>query len=373
MKSGILYCSSANSPSGYGNAARQDITALYNVGVDISCQTIYQMPERISYGWQGELCINLENRNIPYKIKVTHLTPDTALNYMEKGKYHILRLFWETDKLPQGWADICNQISEIWTSSSAMAELFKASGVKVPIYWFPQPIDISEADKPHDTFEIEGHKGFMFYTISQWIERYDFKTLILAYWEAFSGRDDVSLLLKTYRVNYTKQEQDKIITEIQSWKRDFKHNNTPRILFAPNLLTNDQVMKLHNTGDCYVTASHGDGWNRPIQEALLLGKPVISTARGGLHEYLNDDYYFPIPSKYVPVIQQPWIPYYTTDQNWAEIDKKKLIEGMQWVFCNQELARAKGLKAKNYVKDSFSFYKIGLQMRARLESIEKNL
>ena len=120
MKSGILYCSSANSPSGYGNAARQDITALYNVGVDISCQTIYQMPERISYGWQGELCINLENRNIPYKIKVTHLTPDTALNYMEKGKYHILRLFWETDKLPQGWADICNQISEIWTSSSAI-------------------------------------------------------------------------------------------------------------------------------------------------------------------------------------------------------------------------------------------------------------
>ena len=45
------------------------------------------MAERISYGFTGELCKNLENRDIPYKINLIHLTPDTALTYVEKGKY----------------------------------------------------------------------------------------------------------------------------------------------------------------------------------------------------------------------------------------------------------------------------------------------
>lgn len=382
MKTGISYIGTWDSPAGYGSAARQDITALYNVGVDIKTELIYQMAERTDYGFQGQLCLNLKDRNIPYRIKLTHLTPDTALNYFEKDKYNILRLFWETDKLPEGWIEPCNKANEIWTSSSAMAELFRASGVKVPIYWFPQPIDIAEGDKPYGKFEIDGHKGFMFYTIAQWIERYNFKTLITAYWEAFAGRDDVSLLLKTYRVNYTEQEQDKIILDIQNWKKEFRIKNTPRILFTPNLLTHDQIMELHNTGDCYITATRGDGWNRPIQEALLLGKPVISTARGGIHEHLiintnanskNDDLYFPVPSEYVPVTPVSWIPYYSADQNWAEIDRKKLIEIMQWVFSNQELAKAKGMKAKDFIKDNFSFFRIGTQMKIRLEQIEKNL
>lgn len=331
------------------------------------------MAERISYGFTGELCNNLINRNIPYKIKIIHLTPDTALNYLEKDKYNISHLFWETDRLPQGWADALNKMQEVWTSSSAMADLYRASGVKIPIYWFAQPLDIAEGDKPYGKFGIDEHKGFLFYSIFQWIERKNPKGLITAYWEAFNGRDDVSLLLKTYRVNYTKQEQDRIIADINTWKKEMRLKKYPRILIAPNLLTHDQVMKLHNTGDCYVTANHGEGWDRPLQEALLMGKPVISTARGGIHEYLNDDYYFPIPSTYVPVTPQSWIPYYSAEQNWAEPDRKKLIEAMQWVFSNQELAKAKGAKAKDYIKDSFSFYRIGLQMRERLENIESKL
>ena len=87
MKQGAKYISTANSPAGYGSAARVFITALYCVGVDVTTQILYQMAERINYGFTGELCLNLENRNIPYKINIIHLTPDTGLTYLEKGKY----------------------------------------------------------------------------------------------------------------------------------------------------------------------------------------------------------------------------------------------------------------------------------------------
>lgn len=370
---GIRYTSTCLSPSGYGSAARQDITALYSVGVDITCQTIYQMAERTSYGWQGELCANLEDRDIPYKINLIHLTPDTALNYLEKDKYNISRLFWETDRLPHGWADACNKMGEIWASSEAMGELLRASGVKVPIYAFPQPIDIANADRNYGKYTIENFEGFLFYSIFQWIERKNPKGLITSYWKAFTGRDDVGLLLKTYRVNYTEAEVGKIVADISEWKRELHLGHYPKIFIASKLLTQEQLMKLHHTGDCYISADHGEGWARPLQEALLLGKPAISTARGGLHEYLNTDHYFPIPSEYVPVIQQSWIPYYTSDQNWAEPNYDKLIGAMRWVFGNRELAQAKGIVAKNYIKDKFNFYRCGMMMRERLEKIYSKL
>lgn len=373
MKSGVRYTSTADSPVGYGSAARAFITALFSVGIDVTCEIIYQMPHQTDYGWTGSLCKNLQDRNIPYKIKILHLTPDTAIPYMEEGIYHISHLFWETDKLPSSWIEPLNKMGEVWTSSSTMADLFKASGVKVPIYFFPQPIDIAEGDKNYGKFEIDGHKGFLFYSIFQWIERKNPKGLLTAYWEAFQGRDDVTLLLKTYRINYTKMDQEEIQTDIRKWKRELALPHYPRIIFIPDLLTHDEIMKLHNSCDVYVTANHGEGWDRVLQEALLMGKPTISTARGGLHEYLNSDYYFPISSTYVPVTPVSWIPYYGEDQQWAEPDKKELIKTMQYVFGNKELAQIKGVKAKDYIKDNFSFYKVGMMMRKRLEDIYKGL
>lgn len=368
---GVKYLGTPLSPVGYGSAARAFITALYCVGVDVTTEIIYQMPDRTNYGFQGELAKQLENRDIPYNIKIIHLTPDTAVPYMEKDKYNILHLFWETDRLPKEWIEPCNKAREIWTSSGSMAHLMRESGVKVPIYDFPQPIDISVADKDWGKFDVKGE--FIFYAIFQWITRKNPKALLMSYWKAFNGRKDVTLLLKTFRINYSEDEQAKIMSDIASWKRESGLTNFPRILFAPELLDNEGILKLHNTGDCYLSADRGEGWSRPLHEALLMGKPCITTARGGIHEYLNKDYYFPIQSKYVPVVEEPWIAYYKSDQQWADLDTDEFMERMKWVFANRELAGIKGLKAKNFIKDQFSYHKIGLAMRERLENIDKSL
>lgn len=370
---GIRYLGTWGDYSGYGEANRMDITALHNVNVDVTTELIRQVPEDTDFGWTGALCDNLRDRNIPYKIKIIHLTPDMYPRYMEKGVYHIGRLFWETDKLPKDWIEPCNKMGEIWASSEAMAELFRSSGIKVPIYWFPQAIDTMMGDKAYDKYIIEGHRGFLFYSIFQWIERKNPKGLITSYWKTFSGRDDVSLLIKTYGVNYTAEENEKIIREIESWRKQVRLPHYPRLLIQTKLLTRRELMKLHLTGDCYVTADHGEGWARPLQEALLMGKPVISTSRGGIHEYLTEEMYFPIPSEYVPVIEQPNIKFYTSDQNWAEPNYEKLETAMRWVYDNREVASTKGIKAKNFIKDEFNFYNVGLQMRKRLEDIDKRL
>lgn len=117
----------------------------------------------------------------------------------------------------------------------------------------------------------------------------------------------------------------------------------------------------------------GEGWSRTIQESLLLGKTVISTARGGIHEYLSNKYYYPISSTYVPVTKIPWVKFYTSDQNWAEVDKEEFKKAMKYVVEDSVIANTKGVIARDYIKDHFSYHVIGQAMKKRLEDIYKKL
>ena len=91
--------------SGYGSANRADIVSLYVSGVDLTTELIAQTTERTDFGWNGNLCDALRDRQIDYKIKILHITPDLYPVYMEKGKYNIGRLMWEVDKLPKEWVN----------------------------------------------------------------------------------------------------------------------------------------------------------------------------------------------------------------------------------------------------------------------------
>src|SRR5258708_31575213 len=99
----ISYAGSMADPSGYGDANRSDVASLYVNEVNLSTQIVTQTLATTTYGWQGELCKHLEMENEKAKIKIIHLTPDLYPKYMEDKKYHIGRLAWETDKLPQEW------------------------------------------------------------------------------------------------------------------------------------------------------------------------------------------------------------------------------------------------------------------------------
>jgi glycosyltransferase involved in cell wall biosynthesis len=370
---GVRYTGTFTDYSGYGSANRAFIAALYTAGVDVTTELVVQVREHSKNGWTQDLAMNLVDRDIPYKIKITHLTPDLYPKYIEKKKYNIGHLFWETDRLPAEWIDPINKMQELWVSSEGMANLFRSCGVHIPMYWFGQPVDVSEGDKLYSKFNLPGHKGFLFYSVFQWIERKNPRGLLEAYWETFTGRNDVSLLLKTYRSSYDPEEYEKIQLDIARWKREKRLVHYPRVYLTTKLLTHEDVMRVHATGDCYVTADHGEGWCRPLQESFLMGKPAISTARGGIHEYVNQDMYYPIKSTYVPAVQQSWIPWYTPDQNWATPNKEELKEQMQFVFANKELALVKAMKAKNFMKEQFSYTAIGNQMRTRLEKIYKGL
>jgi len=364
---GCKYISSCLSPSGYGSAARQDIVSLFTAGVNLTCDSISQTVEVSEYGLTGAICDKLKNRDIPYKVILYHLTPDLIPTYQEKDVYMISRLAWETDKLPKAWIKPLNSIQEIWTMTPQMCEMIKKSGVVTPCYSFPQAIDVTKAEEKIKPFSLKTPKDFIFYTIAQWIDRKGFRQLLRAYWKAFEGNNVVSLLIKTYRMNYSESEYQLIKAEIEKWKKELKLEHYPKILLVKKLLTDSQINKLHMLGDCFVNASTGEGWGRGVQEAMLFRKPCISGNNGGITDLMQE--YNQVESKLVQATEVSQIPWYTSDMKWKELNEDNLANLMRDVYSNYNKSKLLAKDARKFVIDNFSFQKVGQLMKIRLEEI----
>lgn len=365
----IKYASSSLSPSGYGQAARQFITALFVAGINVTTESITQTAERADYGITGVINACLENRSIDYQTVLIHLTSDLYPNYSEDGKYNIGHLFWECDRLPKEWVTPCNQMQEIWCGSEKQAEMIRNSGVTTPCFAFPQPIDTTIAYENIQPFKLDKPKDFTFYSLFQWIPRKNPKGLLQAYWKEFEGNDQVTLLIKTYRITYLDKEYQLIRNDIETWRKELNLKHYPKIYLSHSVLSDKEVLRFHQTGDVFVNPSSGEGWNRPMQEAMLLGKPVISGNNGGITDIMDATYYHKVDSKKVPITQSSEIPWYQNGMYWWELDEKSLRFTMRNVYNMRNKKDTKALLAQKYIIDNFNYRKIGEQIKERLQQI----
>ena len=66
--------------------------------------------------------------------------------------------------------------------------------------------------------------------------------------------------------------------------------NIPRVTVINQLLSDEDMDKIHAEGDCYVAFSHSEGIGMGAVEAALHNKPVILPEYGAAGEYIKSDY-----------------------------------------------------------------------------------
>jgi glycosyltransferase involved in cell wall biosynthesis len=354
--------------SGYGEANRNAIRALLAADVRVTTQKVVHVREKANFGQAYQEIAGLEGLPLDYKVKIIHITPDGYLKYLEPLKFHIGHLFWETSSLSPSWVWNVNLMDEIWTGDKYHAKAFQNSGVKKPIYVIPQAIE-TDLVRPKP-FTIDGRPQFLFYSIFQWIERKNPKLLLEAYWQEFSPEEDVGLLLKTYRLDFSENEKRKIYADIKDWKGG--RTTSPVYLFD-ELMSRDNIFRLHATGDCFVLPHRGEGWGVTQVEALLMGNPVISTNLGGMHEWMDDGTMVLLNDfTLTNVKNMDFVPWYTSDQMWAEPSLTELRQKMRWVYNNRDKAKEMAERGRAKVIEEFSFKSVGQQMYDRLIDIWSN-
>lgn len=370
----IKYTAPCLDYSGYGECSRHDVASLTGAGVNVTTQIPNYTLEHSDYGSLGELCRKLENRALGYQVKIIHTTPNTYPLYFEDDKYHIGRVFWETDKLPLDFSKQVEKCDEIWTGSEYNKKAIENAGVTKPIYIIPEAIDTSidfDKVKPYIT---EADPTYKFYSMFEWTERKNPEALLTAYWQEFTNGEKVSLTIKTYLDNFQPRKKAELDQKIRVIKKGLRQDKFAPAYIYRQLMDRHQIYRFHKTFDCFVSAHRGEGWGIPQMEAMLMGKPIISTGCGGIHEYISKKEGVILPYKLVSITGEVRNPqWYRGDQKWADVSVKDLRKAMRSMYENKKKGVTMGKNARDLVLKSFSTKAVGKIMKHRLEAIHDSL
>jgi len=379
----VAYIGACLDSSGYAEAARNHIAALHEVGVKVDVMPVSFEGYKSDLGRLGILIQSMIKKNSSAKINILHVTPENYASLAKPDRYNIGYTVWETSKLPTGWAEKLNILNEVWVPCEHNVEVFKSSGVRVPVYCMPHPFDTNYSNDVAGATAVIANRNsddYIFYSIYQWTERKNPNGMLKAYLTEFKAHENVAFVIKSYIVNPgSVQETQNIRKAIEELKAKLYLGTYPKILLITSLLSRAQIQSLHSEGDCYLSLHRCEGFGIPIVEAMLAANPVIATTYGGPKDFIQVDPHgrgndtgYAVPHIMTPVYGMPWSNY-TGEMEWAEPDLMAARRYMRYCYKNREAAKAMGLKGQAHIKKTLNWKVQGERMKARLEEIEKGL
>jgi glycosyltransferase involved in cell wall biosynthesis len=189
---------------------------------------------------------------------------------------------WEESRIPSAVAEDFNRhLDGIGVMSHYVARVLRDSGVVVPIeavgVGVIQPDLMATIEAP----ELVELRTCRFLHISSAFPRKGIDILLNAYFGAFTGSDDVSLVLKTFpNVHSDVASQLELIRSSTP--------NPPHVAWIDRDLSSGELAALYRESTCLVHTPRGEGFGLTVAEAMLARLPVISVAATGLADFVND-------------------------------------------------------------------------------------
>ena len=321
--------------------------------------------------------------------------------------YTIGRSMFETSGIPSDWAQSCNEwVDEVWLPSEFNRKTFADAGVEPGrLFVMPQPLDTQLFDPERTApLPLPFDSGFVFLSVFKWEQRKGWDVLLRAYLTEFSATDDVVLLLRVSTDENNRADLARWLTShvicdaaasvdpdpdpdpshpaaagdgigmgvgapflmplsgcsglAQRWRA------LPPVVLLDEMLAADELPRLYRAADAFVLPSRGEGWGRPVMEAMAMGLPAIATNWSGTTAFLSERTGFPLPYELVPAAD---------GQHWSEPVLFELRRLMRHVYEQPEDARRKGQAARAHVRRAYSQQAVAEQLIARLQQLEPTL
>jgi len=270
------------------------------------------------------------------------------------ARFVIGRTMFETDRIPSGWVERCNRdlMSEIWVPTDFHVSSFAKSGVNPDkLVVIPESVDVDEFD-PNRTQPLshlpgypETRNAFKFLSIFKWEARKGWDILVRAFFEEFTKKDEVALYILTNPfhpdgLNFTTQVF-KIGEQIAN-ATNRSADSLARLVMMDSHVPQANLPRVYKSMQAFVLPTRGEGWGRPLAEAMSMGLPTIATAWSGPTHFMNESNSFPLPIEGLAMITQPpWKGHF-----WAEPNRTELRRLMRLVVSDPESARERGLQAR---------------------------
>lgn len=369
----VLFLGVFKDGTGWSNMATNYILALDKAGITVVPRVI-----RLSYNPSKEVhprILELEdNDERGCDVVIQNILPH-MMDY--NGNFKCIGTYCsETSNFKNtNWSTYLNTMDELWIPNHQMIDAAIESDVKTHMEVVPIPTDVSKYAQRYEKFEIpEIEDRFVFYTVGELNRRKNLTALLRAFHMEFSPDEPVVLMVKCGVLNQSPEDAGSHAQQIiATTKREL--NLYPKTsLYSEEIiitehLSETDMMRLHRTGDCFVSTSFGEAWCLPAFDAMGMGNTPICTDVGGVREFINNECGWLIPGKPTPCFGMSMnaIPgLYSGSSDWIDIDIGLLRLAMRTAFENKEV---RNIKAGNGIDNvySFGYDTVGNQMRELLE------
>ena len=352
----IRYFARTKGISGYASASRAFALALsaskIKTKFELSCESMDFMGSYLDFAGKPKIDLYL---NMP------------PFSQHKSKNYKIGYFYWETDTLPAPWVSSIRFLDEIWAPCELVASACRNSGFSGPIEVLPtpalpQPAEVSiSIPSPISEEYLISDGVFKFYSIFQWHERKGFRELLKAYYGEFGEKDNVILIIKTSKLDSKSYNKEQIYLDIINLKRKLNQKFYPRVYLIDRSIPFQNIMALHKYCDCYVSASHGEGWGMPMHDALGAENLLITPKFGGITEYLDEDSAHIVSHQMGPVKNMGWQPLYDRSQRWAYPSVSSLRKNMREAYSDPE-SGLKKIEAAKKIAETMSVEGVGRRM-----------
>ena len=357
---GVNFYAPFSAQSGLGSAARGYAEALRVAKIPVHLVNLNLSADGLKIASRDY------DERPPYKVNLIQVNVDTMERFFRLFRngwfddaYSIAIWAWELNVLRPDWFHMFRQVDEVWTLSDYSTRAISVVS-PVPV----QTVNIvvkKKASQPADRKRLGLPDGFIFLTafdVGSSLSRKNPIATIEAFIEAFGRRSDVSLVVKFHSSRQDTEGTRSILDRVRG-----RGNIIVRSAAVPEL----EMEALQASVDCLVSVHRSEGFGLNIAEFMAGGKPVIATGHSGNMDFTSPDNSFLIPFKLIPVERTsgPYIPGYL----WAEPSHAALVETMQKVVAQPNLARQVGSRGAATIRDKLNAEAIGGQIRARLDCL----
>jgi glycosyltransferase involved in cell wall biosynthesis len=291
---------------------------------------------------------------------------DELQSILRPDAYRIAIPFWELAHLPDEWLAASAHVDEIW-APSRFIQMMLVKKINKPVIYMPLALDFERPegrDRRHFRLPEGCFLFFFAFDYLSFLERKNPMAVIRAFKRAFRNMDRhrrVKLVLKT-------MNSDEVHDEGKSM-RDMIQEDTD-IILIDDVLSRQDTLSLIMACDAVVTLHRSEGFGLLVAEAMVLGKPVISTDYSATTELVTPDTGWPVDYQLIAV--KPGEYPFHEGQVWADVDLDHAAWQMNQVVANPDAVRRKTAAAHAFIAKEHAMNIVGQQQVARLKKIEGN-
>lgn len=184
---------------------------------------------------------------------------------------------------------------------------------------------------------------FNFLYVGHWLQgglgkdRKDTGMLVKVFLETFKNmKKRPGLIMKTSGAGFSVMDREDIMNKINDIKSTVT-GDLPNIYFLHGDFTDEEMNQIYNHPKvkAHINLTHGEGFGRPLLEASLSEKPIITSNWSGHTDFLNSNLSILLPGDLVDVPKKSFPKdFYLEGMQWFTVNYQKASQSMQEVFKN---------------------------------------